>query len=421
MRISDIAAREAFGTLAESLERKGATCYFSEKDPRDNVLWADTVIKNPAVSTTLPQLSLAKRIETDFSFLFSTEDIKQTKLICVTGTKGKSTTVSAITHALLALGKEAVYCGNIGISAFTILNDFTQRKEKGIRLPEYVVCELSSWQIYDAYVALNGAFPQIELAVFTSIYADHQNSYSSVSAYIDDKLKLFGPQCRHILVKDSILNYFIHHTTGLKKKTEVFPSFYNPYTDHKLELQCAYDALKILGFKKKQITKALDTYKGMSHRIEQVAVIDDIMFINDSAATISQAVTFSMNNIMPLPVHLICGGTDKELSPNGMEKALKKASSITLLDGSFTRNKLIPLIEKNNFPYSGPYKTMEEAFNAAHAEAKKAKEESGKTQVVLLSPGAASFEYFKNEFDRGDQFKALVNKAREEKSKSYKT
>lgn len=408
VRISDIGERERFGDAPAELEALGIKCCFSDTDPRDNIVWADVVIKNPAVPQSLPQLSLAKVIATDFSYLFSSEYMKDIQMIAVTGTKGKTTTVAAITHSLKAMGHEALFCGNIGVSAFTVLNDLSNRRKEGRPLPEFIVCELSSWQIHDAWIALNGQFPHFALTIFTSLYADHQNSYSSMNAYVEDKLHLFTTSSEHILVLSQIYQYFLKHTRSLKKKTRVFPSLYNPYKEEKLELQCAYDALKILGFNKKSIVMALNSYKGMPHRIEQVALRNDIMYINDSAATIPEAVSFSMKNIAPLSVHLICGGTDKRLKAGGMEKAIKDATSVTLLDGSFTRGKLIPLLERDGIPYTGPYSSMEEAFKDALAKAEARKAEMNKLQVVLLSPGAASFENFKNEFDRGDQFKQLV-------------
>ena len=409
VRISDIAPREKFGDGIAELEEMGVQCCFEDTDPRDNIRWADIVIKNPAIPQNLPHLSIAKNISNDFAFLFQSEDVKKMKVICVTGTKGKTTTVAAIHHALTQMGKRSLYCGNIGVSAFSVLEEIGRRKRKKQELPEYIVCEMSSWQVHDTWVALNGQMPSIELAIFTSIYADHQNSYHSLSDYINDKLKLFGPHCRHILIDEKMKDFFFKNTHKLTRITKVFPGYYNPYVKQQRELCCAFTALKILGFRKKEIMKAISTYKGMPHRIENVAIVDNIMYVNDSAATISEAVTFSLNTLFPLPVHLICGGTDKELRANGMQKAIKKVSSVTLLDGSFTQNKLIPLLEKNRIEYSGPFRSMKEAFEDAKAKAERMRDENGNMQVVLLSPGAASFELFRNEFDRGDQFKALAS------------
>lgn len=408
VRISDISPRETFGPLADEMEELGIECHFSDKDPKDNIKWADIVIKNPAIPSKLPQLSLAKNIQNDFSYLFSSPFVKKIKLILVTGTKGKSTTVSAITHALNKLGHSAKFCGNIGVSAFEILKDLEKREKEKKPLPEYIVAEMSSWQIHDTNIALNGIWPNTELTILTSLYRDHQNSYHSLSAYYDDKLTLINDRCNHILVSIKTKLYVDKHTHGLKRKIKIFPTIFNPYAGNKIELMCAFNALKILGFKKDNIMKALSSYKGIPHRIEQIAIKNDIMFINDSAATISEAVTFSTSTLYPLSYHLICGGTDKDIKASGMLAALKGATSITLLAGSFTNDKLIPLLEKYNLNYFGPYNNLRDAFENALENAEDKKSSNNQMQVVILSPGAASFGMFKNEFDRGDSFRRLV-------------
>lgn len=408
VRVSDTAPRSAFSHVPQELEDLGVQCFFDDLDPRANIRWADVVIKNPAVPASLPQLSLARRLATDFSFLFASPLVEKIRLVAVTGTKGKTTTVAAITHALNELRHEAMMCGNMGISAFTVLDELEKRQSEGRKLPQYIVMELSSWQIHDTYIALNGHMPHLRLAIFTSRYADHQNRYRDLKEYYDDKLKLFGPNCTQILAGSANKRFILEHSLSRRGSVHTFPGYGNPFRGGKMELQCAYSALRLLAFSRKSALKALESYKGMPHRIEQVALFEDIMFINDSAATIAEAVSFSMRNISPLSTHLICGGTDKNLKASGMLGALKAASSITLLDGSFTRGRLIPLLDENGLAYSGPFQNMKEAFNEAVAKAEAKRDVFSQVQCVLLSPGAASFELFKNEFDRGTQFKALV-------------
>lgn len=422
VRISDTAPRSAFSTMPERLEKLGVECHFDQLDPKDDIKWADVVIKNPAVPTSLPQLSLARRIANDFSYLFTMKGIERVKKIAVTGTKGKTTTVAAIQHGLQEMGHETLICGNIGISAFSVIDELERRMKENRPLPEYIVMELSSWQIHDTYIALNGHMPVLDLAIFTSMYADHQNSYHNLKEYYDDKLRLFGPQCRQMLVNSSNRRFMLEHIQAPKKSITVFPGYNNPFREKKIELQCAYSALRCLGYAKKPVTAALASYKGMPHRIEQVALYKDIMFVNDSAATIAEAVAFSSSTISPLATHLICGGTDKNLRADGMLTALIEASSITLLDGSFTREKLIPLLEERRLRYNGPFTSMKDAFNTAVAAAEKKRETFKQVQCILLSPGAASFEFFRNEFDRGNQFKALVKLyiARDSGQKTFK-
>ena len=174
-------------------------------------------------------------------------------------------------------------------------------------------------------------------------------------------------------------------------------------------LESAYEILKALGYHKRDIEKALSTYKGIPNRTEQVAFKDSILYINDSAATIPEAVAFTIKMIGQASIHLICGGSDKtgEIDPSGMKIPFKMASSITLLSGSFTK-KLIAYLEKNNIPYSGPFDNMMDAVSSAKEKADEMLKRSSNSQIILLSPGSGSHVYFENEFDRGNKFKESV-------------
>jgi UDP-N-acetylmuramoylalanine-D-glutamate ligase len=415
VRVTDTAERSKFGAIPDLLERKGVTCNFGAQTKKD-ILWADVVIKNPAIPATSPLLTYAKQIETDISLLFKSPDLKKTKIITVTGTKGKTTTVSAIADALKRQGKEVFVCGNIGISGFFALQEIERLKAEGKPVFEYLVVELSSWQIHDAYISLGGKWPKMETVVLTNIFLDHQNTYSSLYTYTMDKIQLFYAPAKYRLIPKNQKAFFEKMLNLDKIPCRTFPRFSNPFKSEKKELMPAFEALRCLKIEKGTAESLLKQYRGTPHRSEQVALKNNIMYINDSAATIAEAVAFSVGNVKPLSFHLICGGTDKNLPADSMAKSLKEASSISLLDGTFTRGKLIPLLESLSLSYDGPFKSMEAAFENADIKAKQKERETKKTQVVILSPGAASFGIFKNEFDRGDAFKAEVRKATSGKS-----
>jgi UDP-N-acetylmuramoylalanine--D-glutamate ligase len=164
-----------------------------------------------------------------------------------------------------------------------------------------------------------------------------------------------------------------------------------------------------LGISPKAILVAFKTFRGVPHRQEQVGIVGNVVCINDSSATIPEAVAFSCGSC-PWPYVLICGGTDKNLTPEAMRSALEEASAVFLLEGSFTRNKLIPLLQKIGIAYHGPFDSMDEAVTQAnrYAQEYSLKLTNNGTLAIILSPGAASFGMFKHEFDRGDQFKAKV-------------
>jgi UDP-N-acetylmuramoylalanine--D-glutamate ligase len=408
VRITDLKGTEELRSSIQELKDRGAQLIIGEHRAEE-FLWADIVVKNPAIPPNHPMLKKARMVINDFAWLFSSPWCEEVKIIAITGTKGKTTTSAAVAHTLEQLGHEAMQCGNMGISAFSVLAEWEKRKAEGKPLPEYLVCEFSSWQVRDTVNALHDTLPPLEVCALTNFYPDHLNTYDSIERYLEDKLELFTPTIKHAVVPDALMGH-IHELTGLdKRKIRGIDRVSAKELDEHQELKSAYAILLSLGFKYKSIIKAFSTFQGVPHRIEQVATQDGILFINDSAATIPEAVHFTFSRFDELVVHLICGGTDKMLEADAMIEDLERAQSISLLDGSFTRQKLIPRLKERNIAYLGPFSTMQEAFTASYESALKKREElPNLVQVVLLSPGAASFELFVNEFDRGDQFKAIV-------------
>ncbi len=409
VRITDLkGAEELKGSIAE-LKARGAHLIIGEHRSEE-FLWADIVIKNPAIPPTHPMLAQARMVINDFAWLFSSPWCEEVKIIAITGTKGKTVTSAAVAHALSEIGYEAMQCGNMGISAFSVLSEWERRKREGKLLPDYLVCEFSSWQVRDTVTALHGNLPEMEVCALTNFYPDHLNTYESIERYLEDKLELFTKAVKNAVAPDALIAR-IATLTGLdKKKIRGIDHVSVKELEPMPQLKSAYAILLSLGFKYRSIIKALSTFQGVPHRIEQVAAHENIIFINDSAATIPEAVHFTYSRFESLAVHLICGGTDKNLSPDAMAGELEAAASLSLLDGTFTRTKHLPLLNERKISYLGPFSTMDDALTASYHEAlSKHREVPNLIQVILLSPGAASFELFVNEFDRGNQFKALVS------------
>lgn len=399
--VSDIKNENSFEKALKVLKELGAKFRLGEHQIED-FLWADLVIKNPGILPSNKYLQYAKHITTDFAYLFDNFNLDKTKIIGITGTKGKTTTSHAIYHVLKKSGYNAKLVGNMGISAFEIAS-YLEKSENTI---DFLICEFSSWQLRDTFLYMKNDFPQTQISIFTNLLEDHQNTYDSMERYLQDKLKLFNKNTKIAICPKAFENT-IKEITNLKKKNIIF-------SDEKIdkeflekpELIPAYKALLALNIKKENIFKHLNTFKGVAHRIEWVGFLDNILFVNDSAATIPEAIEFSISHFNKVNVHLICGGTDKNLKVDYMINTIRKAKSLTLLDGSFTQNKLIPYLKDNNIKFYGPYHNMNNAFDNTLALAEK--DDSISMKVVLLSPGAASFDLFINEFDRGNQFKKLA-------------
>jgi UDP-N-acetylmuramoylalanine--D-glutamate ligase len=398
VRVTDLNGGEQLKEEVDALTKEGAVCITGihrEEDFR----WADVVIKNPSIPPDNPLLKEAKTIRNDMYYLFVSPYFKTVKTIVVTGTKGKTTTCFAIAYALSQLGHTVELCGNMGISAFSVLSSW----EKGVKpVPEYLVIEMSSWQIRDTYAALGEAMPSFSVAILTSFYPDHQNCYDTMQQYLEDKLKLFQNGDGAILVPQALVDVVAsarhiskHRVKSLDKAPASCPD----------TLRSATMALCALSFKAKAVCMALSAFPGVPHRSQLVRVLGGTTFINDSAATIAEAVHFTLSHYRTATIHLIAGGTDKNLLPDAMEEDLQQAKSLTLLDGSFTRRKLLPFMQEKGIPFSGPFSTMKEAVASAYNAAREEeKNHPTHPQMVILSPGCASFELFTNEFDRGEQF-----------------
>lgn len=414
--ITDTRGPEAFVVERQRLEGFARVSWHLGKHLREDIEQADLILKNPAVPPDLPLLDFKETITSDIAYLLSG---CQNDYIAVTGTKGKSTTASLLAHIYSSSGKENFLGGNIGRSPFEFFDELTPEK--------LIVLELSSWQIRDLALHPFRAPRQI---VFTPLYPDHQNSYRSIEDYIQDKLKLFGseqtsPSCI-LPAGNPLLEPYIDRikakriwfygseaqmgssdgisfseigftvTDGQKviyRSSKRVPRQYHP----------AFTAAFEQGIDPQLTLACLRSFRGVPHRLERIEHPDRISIINDTSATIPQAVCFSMGTCKGA-VHLICGGTDKALDASELLPACRQARSLHLLSGSFT-SKLIDLLAEEKVRYHGPFSTMEDAVRSAFCQAKEA-------ETILLSPGAASFELFAHEFDRGDRFKEAVSRER---------
>lgn len=378
VRVTDRNDTQLLQDQAEKLRAMGCECILG-KQCEEDTLWADVVVKSPAVKPDEPLLFHAKRITSDIADLLSSPLLRKTRIVAVTGTKGKTTTATSIAYALGKQGLKCELCGNMGISGYTVL----EKLEKGKNV-DYLVLELSSWQIRDAYAALQGHFPPIDLAILTCFYPDHQNSYATVDDYLGDKLKLFGPWVKRILTI-RLLSPLFPNAIMVEDFPCSLPS----------DLKVAHAALCALGRR----PSALSSFPGVPHRRELVGMEGNVRYYNDSTATIAEAVAYSCSFFKGERIHLIAGGTDKGLEAVAMADVANRVASLTLLSGSFTQEKLLPLLKRE---YSGPFDSMENAVEEAR---RHALSDGG---IVLLSPGAASFGLFRNEFDRGDAFRRCV-------------
>ncbi len=393
---------------------------------------ADIVIKNPAVRTDSPYLKLARRVETDISIFLR---YSRSPLIAVTGSKGKSSVASAIWYTLNGGGRVALLGGNITVSPLDFLD------ATAAEVP--VVLELSSWQLGDLR-GKNLLKPKV--AVLTSIYPDHLNYYGTMEAYIADKRVIYesqdattwtvccadqtwgrsfasetrgtvlwyserdldtavGHQARGGWLAaerrgEALLGYGRFDTLGTREL--LVPADVAVLGLHqKKNLLASAVALRAYGISPSEISSKLKAFPGVPHRLERVAEIKGVTWFNDSAATIPDAAIAAIKSFSS-PVILIAGGSDKLSDFSELASTIKdRLKALVLLAGSGTE-RMLPLLEANHIAYQGPFTSMREAVKAASASAVPG-------DLVLLSPGCASFGMFLHEFDRGDAYKREVH------------
>lgn len=337
------------------------------------------------------------------------------KIIGVTGTKGKGTTSSIIAAMLEQTGKKVHLLGNIGIPALSLL--------PSIQPEDYVVFELSSYQLWDVQRS-----PQI--AVVLLIEPDHLNVHTGMDDYVQAKA--------HIAQFQSEDDIAIYHPTnsysaGIAAKSPGRTVKYNTPEQGSVHVEdgqfvldgeviCPVDALQLIGqhnvenacaaitavkqlaISNEQIAAGLQNFSGLPHRLEFVREFDGVEYYNDSFSSAPSATVAAVKSFTK-PEILILGGIDKGADFTELATALQGANNIKeiFIIGEI-RNKLAGVLRDSGVQATMTLldtRTMPEIVATAKSAAT-----SG--DVIILSPGCASFDMFRDFYDRGDQFREVV-------------
>ncbi|MBL7057886.1 UDP-N-acetylmuramoyl-L-alanine--D-glutamate ligase [Patescibacteria group bacterium] len=330
---------------------------------------------------------------------------KQTaaKLIGITGTRGKSTVTHLIYHILKTAGIKAHLGGNVkGVSTLSLLNK--------VKKNEYVILELDSWQLQG--FGEDKISPQI--SVFTNFMPDHLNYYKGdMQRYLMDKINIFKyqqPNDTLITNKATLkiikkeykfkINSKILEVENVLSRTNLWKK--NLLGSHNLmNIAMAVQVGEEIGISENMIKKAISTFAGVPGRLELVKNINGIRYYNDTTSTIPEATMAAINALENKRIILIAGGNDKNLEYKKLANIIStKVNKLILLPGSATKKITDSLPKKYKYIVT---ESMEGAVKEASLSAKKG-------DIVLLSPGAASFGLFINEFDRGYRFCKYINK-----------
>lgn len=390
---------------------------------------ADLIVRNPGVPRRAPLLQSARRhglpVEMEMSLFFR---VCPAPIIGITGTKGKTTTSTLCGMMLRAWRPDTILAGNMGISALGELARI------GPETP--VVLEISSWQLES--LIEHGFAPRI--AVLTNISQDHLNQYDGYEDYAATKRGI----TRHQGLDDVlILNAGNADTwkAAHEANARVIPFDLTDrggdgawlgadgeliWREHGVELRftlpdtpalagrhnaanalAAMAAALTRGATPAAIRAGLAAFAGVKDRMERVAEIAGVTYINDTTATAPAAAIAALETLSGRRVHLIAGGADKQTDLSALATlAATKAHAIYLLSGSATPH-LQELMREAQAPVVGVFDSMSDAV--AHAAAAAETDD-----VVLLSPGCASFGLFRDEFDRGERFRQAVARLHEQ-------
>ena len=385
----------------------------------DKIVNADLVVKSPGIpdKNVLVKHIKAAGIELISEIELAYRFIGDGKIIAITGSNGKSTTTSLIYHICKKSGLDCALVGNIGYSI---------AKQVAENPVEWYVAEISSFQLDDI------KYFRPDVAILLNITEDHLDRYEyKFDNYINSKFRVIENQRKKdcficcyddevIMNKLSLLTTHIH-PLFFSMKQEIKKGAFIKGDQMMLRIQeervsmsindfalkgnhnnyntmAACIATSVIGIRKEKIREAVQDFKGLEHRMEHVANVRGVEFVNDSKATNMNSTWYALES-MTKPCVLILGGTDKGNDYSLIEDLVKqKVKAIVCLG---VDNKKIVAAFKGRVPKIIETKSANDAVRGAF-------ELSAKGDVVLLSPACASFDLFKNYEDRGDQFKNAV-------------
>ena len=382
------------------------------------ILDADEVIKSPGIPLTAPLVK--QLIEQGTPILSEIEFAARytnAKMICITGSNGKTTTTSLIFDMLRRAGLDVGLAGNIGNS---LALQVAQEDH------EYYVIELSSFQLDNCYDF------RADIAILLNITPDHLDRYDyQFQNYVDAKFRITRNQTSKDAFiywsEDPVINREI---ARIQPQATLYPFGSNEqnvaYTDgshlivatrpevaplrvpldelslkgkhNQLNSMAAGLAAQILNIHNDVIRESLQQFTGVDHRLQYVATVRGVRYVNDSKATNVNSCWYALDS-MTTPTVLILGGTDKGNDYSEIDQLVLEKCHTLIFMGK-DNSKLIQHFEPMGVKYIST-NSLQDAIEAAYQSANEG-------DTVLLSPCCASFDLFKNYEDRGEQFAKAV-------------
>lgn len=403
---------ELFESVQQLKKCKGVELSLGGQTAKD-FLWADLIIKNPAIPPTSEWVKfiIENNLPTDMELNLFLKYFPGT-VIGVTGTRGKSTTTALIYKTLKAAKKNVFTGGNNKLPLLHYLDNASS--------DQIAVIEMSSFQ-------LSSVSKSPDIAVVTNIYPDHLNWHPNMGDYISAKLNIIRFQDSSMTKVLNIDNKTVkklftvlgegqlkavgknnliqvkNHCIYIENQRYLSESDLKIKGDHNLQnLSLAILTLKQLNIDDEHIKNVAKSFKTLEYRQQVIKKINGVTFVNDSCSTMPEGLIAALNRFkrQARRIYLIAGGVNKNLNLKQVAKKIDSdVEEVYFLDGSFYTS-IIQLL-KNKNKVVGPFMSLTEII-------KKIRNKPSKGDYVLFSPGAASFNMFQNEWDRGKQFNNAV-------------
>jgi UDP-N-acetylmuramoylalanine--D-glutamate ligase len=340
----------------------------------------DVVVKSPGVPGEAPPVAAARargipvwsEIELGYRLL------PGSPLLGVTGTKGKTTTVRLLGAMFAAGGRDAVLAGN----EHTPLSEVALSVEPGT----WIVCELSSFQLEDVHEL------RCDVAVLLNLEPDHLDRHSDFEAYRAAKLRIFERAGAKVVPRGSGLNGIEFSADDPLPAEPSLPGRHN-----RENAAAATAAARAAGLDDEAIGGVLATFEGVPHRLETVANIGGVRFVNDSKATNTAAARRAIE-AFEAPLRIILGGRGKGERFDGLAASLRARGRAYLIGE--TAREIGAALEDAGVSHV-ECGDLETAVRAAARDARDG-------DVVLLSPACASYDQFRNFEERGEAFRRIV-------------
>jgi len=421
---TDIKSKETLKKPLREIKDLKNVSFVLGQHRRENFVHADMVIKTPGCPWTNEYIKLALKnnipVETDASLFFR---LCKNKIIGITGSKGKTTVSHMVSHFLKSSGYHPI---QIGVGVTPVLDRLELLKKNSV-----VVFELSSWRLS----ALKFCKISPKISIFTSFFPDHMNYYKNMDEYWNDKKQIFKYQKKDdtlvfnadeesiieninkmdlsmerisvSLKNDKNFSVFVENNIAFLNKSNKIKEIAKIDDikvigkHNKMNILLAISAVIAIGGNVNKLKRAVKLFSSVKYRLEHIKTINGVEYYNDTAATNPNASITAIESFHGREIILLVGGADKNLETKNFAKYIVKNVKKALFFKGKYSDRLISEIKKMNLDTNI---TNYKLYDSMNDIIKDARELSCENDVVLLSPGAASFGIFKNEFDRGDKF-----------------